>query len=154
GVLIWLQMGRWTEDVDNPFWIYASVGPVAILLAGFLGWLAIYPTWASRREEPTAPMAPALTGVHYRRIGVAVEFAGADDAVLAPAAALARSHGAELPVVHVVEGLSAAYYGEDSRGLESREDHLRMDQLAEHLRDEGLLVQGLLGYGDPPEELV
>src|SRR5205807_5863639 len=37
---------------------------------------------------------------------------------------------------------------------ESRKDRLRMAELVEHLRAQGLPVKGTLGYGSPPEELV
>src|SRR5581483_9951505 len=153
-ILIWLQMGKWAENVDNPIWIYGTLGPIALLLGGLLVWLAIYPVWVGRREAPRPTITPELPGVRYQRIGVAVEFERADNGVLAQAAALARTHGAELFVVHVVEGLGAAYYGAAARDRESREDRVRMEELVEHLRADGLSVRGLLGYGDPPEELV
>jgi manganese transport protein len=153
-VLIWLQIGKWAEGAENPLWIYGTLVPLALLLAGFLAWLAIYPVWVGRREVEPTPVVPELPGVRHRRIGVAVEFEGADNAVLAEAAALARIHGAELIVVHVVEGLAAAYYGEAAGDKESRDDRMHMEQLVEHLREDGWQARGLLGYGDPPEELV
>src|SRR5205823_3268159 len=97
---------------------------------------------------------PALPAVRYQRIGVAVEFEGADDAVLRQAAALARSHGAALIVLHVVEGPVAAYYGPETADHESRIDQRRMSELTAHLRSEGLDGRGVLGYGDPPQELI
>ena len=153
-VYLWLQMDKWAEGVENPLWIYGSVGSVGLLLAGFLGWIAVYPLWAGRRETRLEPIIPELPGVRHRRIGVAVEFEGADNAVLAQAAALARSYGAELIAVHVVEGLAAAYYGPAADDRESRNDRLRMDQLVAHLRADGLKADGVLGYGAPAEELV
>jgi manganese transport protein len=158
GVLIGLQLVKWAdglaEEGGNPLWIYGTVGPAAFLLAGFLGWLTLYPSWARREEAVPLPVVPELPRVRYRRLGVAVEFEGDDDTVLVQAAALARSHEAELIVVHVVEGLGAAYYGAGSDDHESRADRLRMDKLVEHLRGEGLKAGGLLGYGQPAEELV
>jgi manganese transport protein len=109
----------------------------------------------ARREE-LAPfaVAPELPGVRFQRIGVAVEFEGGDDAVLVQAAALARSHAAELVVLHVVEGLGAAYYGAGTDDRESRADRTRMEQLVEHLQGQGVTAKGKLGYGQPVEELV
>jgi manganese transport protein len=158
GVLIGLQMVKWgqgiVEEGGNPLWMYATVGSFAILLAGFLGWLTLYPRRA--RLEPAAPVPaiPELSGVRHHRIGVAVEFEGGDDTVLVQAAASARAHAAELIVIHVVEGLGAAYYGPGTNDRESRADRTRMEKLITHLREENLRAKGVLGYGDPAEELV
>src|SRR5260370_14908160 len=100
GVWIYLQMGDWAQAIEakgwSPLWIHGTVGPLALLLTAFLGWLTFSPLWARREEVSLAPAAPVLRGVSYRQVGGAVEFAGSDDAVLAQAAALARSHGAGL----------------------------------------------------------
>src|SRR5205807_451164 len=107
------------------------------------------------REEGPRPVVPAaLPPIQYRRIGVAVELEGADDAVLSQAAALARAHAAHLVVVHVVEGPIAALHGPASDDQESRSDRAHMAQLVDHLRQAGLDAEGLLGFGNPAEELV
>jgi manganese transport protein len=161
-VLIGMQMDRWAEAAgDQAGWVYGAVGALAAVLALFLIWVTIYPIWvrkAAEEEPATAPplpgIAPQLPGVHYRRIGVAVEFAGDDGPVLAQAAALARGHHADLVAVHVVEGLGASYYGSEAQDRESRSDRSRMADLVEQLRQKGLQAEGTLGYGNPPEELV
>jgi manganese transport protein len=162
GVLISMKMGEWAEAVEESggegWWIYATVGAVTLALTAFLGWIALYPSRTEARAMLPSPeempaAAPRLPHVQYRRIGVAVEFAGADDAVLAQATALARSHDAEVLLIHVVEGLSADWHGAEAADEESRKDRARMTALTEHLRAGGLRVHGLLGYGSPPEEL-
>ncbi len=94
-VLIVQQMNLWADDVaksgGNPWWIYGTVGPAALVLGAFLAWLTLYPRLVRRAEAPAAAPAPALGPVRYGRIGVAVELAGGDDEVLAQAAALARA---------------------------------------------------------------
>ncbi len=157
-VLIGMQINEWAEAAEeagwNPFWVYGTFGPLAVALALFLGWVTIYPMWG-RRMERLAPLpAPELVAVPYRRIGVAVELAGGDDVVLARAAEIARINRAPLVLVHVVEGPGAAYYGAATDDQESRTDRLRMTELVDYLRREGLTAEGVLGYGDPPEELV
>jgi manganese transport protein len=107
-----------------------------------------------RREAAEGePAAPSLVPVRYGRIGVAVEFTGADDEVLAQAAALARAHGAEVVAVHVVEGTAADLHGPQADDRESRADRQRMATLLEHLRADGLHARGALGYGVPAEQL-
>jgi manganese transport protein len=157
-VLLALQTGKWADDLEaagwSAAWVYGSMGPLALGLLGFLGWVLAYP-WRTRREE-AAPVTVAdqLPGVRYHRIGVAVELEGRDDAVLAQAAALARTHAAELVAIHVVEGPAAAVYGSAAADLESRRDRERIAELTEHLTREGLAVRGVLGFGTPTDQLV
>jgi manganese transport protein len=157
-VLVYLQAGDWAEDAEkagvSAWWVYGTMGPVALALAGFLGWVALYPWWARRLEARPGPVTtPALPGVSYRRIGVAVELEGGDEAVLAQAAALARAQGAELVAVHVVEGPAADMYREAADDAESRRDRQLIGELVAHLRGQGLAASGALGYGTPSAEL-
>jgi len=157
-VLIYLQIGRWADALEeaatSATWVYATTIPVSIALACFLIWLVVYPYLSRREERMPVTAAPLLPGIHFHRIGVAVEFGGGDDNVLAQAAALARAHDAQLVAVHVVEGLGAEYYGAQADDQESRADRTRMQQLVEHLRNENLPADGVLGFGDPAQELV
>jgi len=153
GVLIYLQMNEWAGQAGNANWVYGTIGPLAVLMAAFLGWITLYPFFARREELPRPPLAPELPAVAFGRIGVAVELEGTDDAVLAQAAALARAHGAVLVALHVVEGTAAALLGAEADDQESRSDRRRMRELVEHLRSDGLEARGVLGYGNPPDEL-
>jgi manganese transport protein len=93
--------------------------------------------------------------VGYRRVGVAIEFGPHDAAVLARAAAVVREQvDAELIVLHIVEGVGAEFYGVDTAGRESQADRVRMAEMVEHLRRQGLRAQGVLGFGSPAEEIV
>ena len=85
---------------------------------------------------------------------MAVELEGGDDAVLAQAAMVAQLHRAQLVLVHVVEGIGASLFGPEVDDRESRRDRVRMSELIEHLRRDGLDADGILGYGSPAEELV
>jgi manganese transport protein len=156
--LIYLQVDKWADSLSgggiSPWWIYGTAGPLAVALAGFLAWLAIYPYLARREEPPITTALPELAGVRFRRIGVAVEFGRTDDLVLAQAAALARGHAAQLVALHVVEGLGADYYGSAADDQESRADRTRMANLVEYLKNENLQAEGVLGFGDPAEELI
>jgi manganese transport protein len=157
-VLIVLQLREWAEGAaeggGSGLWVYGTLGPPVLLLVVFLAWVGLYPVFF-RRAEPEGPLpAPAFPAVHYSRIGVAVEFTGGDDPVLAQAAALARANGARLFPIHVVEGPGAAFHGPETADQESRFDRRAMAELLKHLRDNGLEAEGLLGYGEPPRELV
>jgi manganese transport protein len=157
-VLICMQIATWAndaaEDGINPAWVYGTLGPIAIATGGFLIWIAVYPLRGRRFERPAPAAVPALSSVRYRRIGVGVELEGGDGAVLAQAVALARSHGAELLAMHVVEGPTADIYGAEADDRESREDRRRISELAESLRQTDLQARGVLGFGNPADELV
>jgi manganese transport protein len=157
-VLIYLAMDKWSQDIvaggGQFWWIYGTVGTIALALAGFLAWVAIYPLWARGEEARRPPVVPMLRGVRYRRIGVAVELEGRDDAVLAQAVAVARANGARLLAIHVVEGFGADFHGAAAADQESRRDRERIAELASHLRADGLETEGILGYGKPADELI
>jgi manganese transport protein len=159
-VLIVLQMQKWGADVEkagwNPLCLYGTLGPLAVALALFLVWVGLYPIFRPRQTSPERLTAPTLPpgSSQYRRIGVAVEFTPVDQRVLAQAAALARTHDAPLVLIHVVEGPAAAYYGPAADDHESRSDRAHLAELLDHLRRAGLKAEGILGYGNPPDELV
>src|SRR5262249_4046959 len=151
-------MLEWAHNLDQTeygsWWVYGVMATFSAGLGAFLVWITIYPSWHPREVTGQPVSAPVLPAVSYHRIGVAVEFTPADDIVLTQAAALARTHGAELILTHVVEGLAADYLGAEADDRESRADRSRMTDLVNHLREEGLQADGALGYGNPPEELV
>ncbi len=157
-VFIVLQTGKWAKAAEeagwDSLWVYAAVAPLGLGVVGFLGWVALYPLRAPREEAERPPLAPVLPAVRFERVGVAVELEGADDALLAQAAAVARQYAAELLLIHVVEGPAVAIYGAEAADLESRADQKRMAELVDHLRGEGLRAEGTLGHGTPAKELV
>jgi manganese transport protein len=153
-----MYRGEWAEAVAQAgwhgLWIYGTVGPLAVGLAAFLLWVTFYPHYRHRLAAPPMVAVPDLAAVRYQRIGVAIEFTGGDNAVLAQAAMVARAHRAPLLLIHVVEGPIANVYGSATDDQESRADRLRLGELVKLLRGKGLDVDGVLGYGDPPAELV
>jgi manganese transport protein len=157
-VLIGMQTAEWAQDVQeagwSSLWIYGTVGPLAAALTGFLLWVMLYPHFRYREAGPAPLPAPELATVRYQRIGVAVELAGGDGAVLTQAATVARLHQAPLLLIHVVEGPGADYYGSATDDQESRTDRQRISELVKHLHAEGLRAEGELGYGEPAAELV
>lgn len=156
GVFLFYKGVEWADAAAgagwSPLWVYGTLGPFAAALTLFLGWLTVFPL-RTRREAPPPVPAPVLPAVHYRTIGVAVEFVPGDQAVLTQAAALARSHKAELVLLHVVEGIAADIHGPIADDAESRSDRTHMAELVAHLRRGGLTARGELGYGEPPKEL-
>jgi manganese transport protein len=156
-VLIALQMERWAQSTvesgGSAIWIRTSVLALSVALGAFLALVTIYPLRAKPRAPAALAQIPTLSGVRFRRIGLAVELEDADDAILAQGAALARTHEADLVLIHIVEGLGADIHGPASDDQESRRDRQRIGQLAEHLQAHGLKAESVLGYGTPFTEL-
>jgi len=158
GVLLYFTADNWADAAAaagwSRLWVFGTLGPLAFALAGFLIWLTLYPLRArGLAPEPSLPV-PSLPAVTYRKIGVAVEFVPGDQAVLTQAAALARSHGARVVLLHVVEGTAAEFHGPVADDEESRSDRARMAELVSHLCNENLSAHGELGYGEPAKELL
>ena len=167
GLNAWLlygQIGEWAAAA-GPYGWFVAAG--AILVAGPLAALLVW--MAVRREkgvaaEPVAPVeeVAALAQAspkRFRRIGVALEATAADSATLAEAITLASAHGAELVLMHVVEGVGGQWYGPQTGDLEQRSDEEYLKALAERLRKDlagrGIAaVRHALGYGRMPRTLI
>jgi manganese transport protein len=156
-IFLSVQIAKWadgvTEGEGSVWWVY-TIGMIVLGLVAFLGWVTFYPWLRRRVERPKPASTPEIPRIRYQRIGAGVELEGTDDAVLAQAGALARAHRAKLFAIHVVEGFGAAFHGSATDDQESRSDRQRMAGLTEHLKRDGLDAQGVLGYGNPADELV
>jgi manganese transport protein len=167
GLNVWLlydQCRAWAAGAGPYGWlVVAGVIAVGGPLGALLGWMAL------RREafpgaepllSPDDVAAAALTGQkRFNRIGVALEATETDAATLAEAVALAEVHGAELVLMHIVEGVGGQWYGPQTGDLESRADTLYLQALAERLGKDlaGRRIGGVraaLGFGRMPQGLV
>jgi len=164
GALVYGQIADWMQAAGPWAPVVAAGGvPVVLALMALLVWMVL-------RREKAVPQAPsvsadevvaAATTLHkrFKRIGVALDAKPTDSFMLAEAVALARMYGAELVLMHVVDGAGGQWYGAQTGVQESREDEAYLHGLAQRLRDE-LKDQGIpaidtvLGYGDPSREIV
>ncbi len=92
----------------------------------------------------------------YRRVLVPVDFSTSADAALQQGAAIARQHGAELIVLHVVEPrIQAPYDGAHGTPEELRELAVRsLDELLEKANLPTPPKQKLIALGAPDEQVV
>ena len=157
-------MVDWAEQCRD-----LTAGSSTAVAVPLIGGLAALLLWMTvRRERPVRELAEvsadevasqaAGKARRFRRIGVALEALPSDSAMLAEAIALARTHQAELVLIHVVEGPGGLWYGPQTGDLESRHDEDYLKNLVERLRAE-LASQGVprieavLGFGSPPREI-
>ncbi len=163
--LVVSQIASWyagaAEAGTSSVWISVTIVPVAVACAGLLLWIMIEPrlAWRGSTEARKLDVLPesvtaGASAPLFRRVGVAVENKQEDAAALRHASALAKAHGADLVVIHVVDGVGAQWYGEDAGDAESRSDALYVEQLASTLRERGFAARGLLRYGKPSREII
>ncbi len=158
------QIMEWRTGAGAYAWVVTGIAvPLAAALVLLLLWMVIKP----ERDESAAPavsadeVVAAATSLQrrVRRVGAALEASAGDAAPLAEAIAIAKSHGAELVLMHVVEGVGGQWHGPAADDAERRADEVYMRDLASRLRVEvagtGIVgVRSVLGYGPVARALV
>ena len=156
------QFGQWLSRAGP--WavpLGAGLGAICLALLALLGWMVF------RREAPILAQ-PAATaqdvlasaeGMNRRfvRIGASLESLPSDDRILAEAIALAKTHGAELVLLHVVEGVGGQWFGPQTGDLEARQDEVYLENLARQVaakHQELPAVRYALAYGSVTKGLV
>jgi manganese transport protein len=155
----------WLLGAGSHAWLlWITVLPVAVGLVGLLVYVTVKPALERWRGEPT----PVIAGVHGpsampavvppsapRRIAAAVDFSGADTAVLSHAVTLARStgRGASVLLLHVVESVGARLMGDELQDNEALADQQRLELYRNELGELGVEASYDLGFGDPAEAL-
>jgi manganese transport protein len=131
---------------------------VVLLIAGIfilLIYISLPKSW--RRRKPTMPSEiERLEFVPhpYTRIGVALDLGAMDSKVLSHAQSLAQQNSAHLVLMHIVEGVGGQLFGKHAYDDETRDDMQHLEKHAEELRNTGIDVQAVLGYGRVPKEIV
>lgn len=159
------EISGWLLGAGSHAWLlWITVVPAAAGLVGLLVYVTVKPALERWRGEPT----PVVAGVHGpsampavvppsapRRIAVAVDFSGADTAVLSHAVTLARSsgRGASVLLLHVVESVGARLMGDEMQDNEARADQQRLELYRNELGELGVEASYDLGFGDPAEAL-
>jgi manganese transport protein len=163
------EIAGWMEAAGpNAIWIGLGVIPIAAALALLLlyvtlaPWLRrVAPRLAGHPAEPPPPVsvapprpAPAaeLTGPH-RHIALALELGRADAAVIDHVLAMKLPGDAEIVLMHVAESAASRFLGPDAADVESREDRVTLEQIAERFRARGVSTRIMLGNGDVKSEL-
>lgn len=164
GCLVTMEVRDWILAAGGWGWAVGAVCvPTAVGLTGLLGWMIFRRETPGRSRQEVSPEDVAARAAamqrRFRRIGVALEVRPTDATMLAEAVTLARTHRADLVLMHVVDGVGGTWYGLQTGDQESRDDEAYLQSLAERLRVE-LQGQGVpsieaaLGYGDPAAEIV
>ncbi len=158
------ELTEWIEAAGANAWILkVTVVPIALALGLLLVWMTFRGIMAWKKSRPAIATAETVVETamektpQYNRIGVALEATNNDAAMLSEAVTLARAHGAELILMHIVEGVGGQWYGDQSADVESRHDAAYLQDLAARLENwdgYSLKVKTCLGYGNPPKEII
>ena len=93
-------------------------------------------------------------GRMYATMLVPMEVSGADRIIINHIKPLAKANGSRIILFHVADGWAPRFYGEDADSTEVREDREYLEMMAKELREEGLIVETRLGFGDPGDEII
>jgi manganese transport protein len=166
--LVYEKISDWSHAAGSYRWL---VLVTSVPLSLGLGALLLYMTFRKERPVTVGSVIPlgladrvldraeAVVPRSVRKIGVALEAEETDGAMLGEAIALARTYGAELLLLHVVEGVGGQYHGAQASDVETHRDEHVLSQLARKLRENpeesGVQrVEYVLGFGDVKKEIV
>ncbi|HED53929.1 MAG TPA: divalent metal cation transporter MntH [Phycisphaerales bacterium] len=164
-ILVIQEVGAWTEAAGRYGWmVLTGAIPLGGALGALLLWLIFHKDESDSNESESVRASDVLAGAaipmkSIKRVGVALEAKKSDAGMLARAVDLARTHKAELVLIHIVEGVGGQWYGQQTGDLEAREDERYLEELASKLstdsRDDSIAgVHAVLGFGDVARELV
>jgi len=87
-------------------------------------------------------------------IGVALDLGDMDSKVLSLARSLAQQNHARIVLFHIVEGVGAQLFGTNAYDDEARDDQDHLNRHVAQLRETGIEVEAILGFGKVQKEIV
>jgi manganese transport protein len=154
--LVFGTVSGWIENAgDQAIWLWITVVPIAIGCALLMVYISLPKLFRMKKKiVPEIPAPVQLAPQHYSKIGVAIDYGTMDSKVLSHAQSLALPNKAALYIFHIVEGVSGQIYGDEADDNEAREDQKQLELIAGQLRNSGLEVHAVLGYGTVPKQLI
>jgi manganese transport protein len=152
-------LADWIADSgDYRFLVVGLLVPLVVGLFLLLVWVSLEPVLPDRfRRGGRARAALMPTGVvadlrapTYRRILVPLDHTDRDRTALAHAAALAKTHGAKIYLLHVEEGVTSQVYGFESSTAEVEEGKAYLGSIVEALRLQGIESESVVRHSNTP----
>ncbi len=150
----WMESaGRWRTA------IWLVVLPIGLGLLLLLLWVTLEP-YITRRVKryglapvtlPEAAAAEAAAAPIYQRILVPLDHTDLDRLAVNHAAAMARSHGAKIFLLHVEEGVTSQVYGPDASTAEEELGEAYLEKIARSFREQGIPVETAIGHSSSPK---
>ena len=97
--------------------------------------------------------------IKVNKIAVPVDFLGNTEKLLDYVKYMAKSHSAELHLIHIIpvaygEGLWSVPHSQEATSAVKKQINARMEEFVEQFRQEGFACNGTVVVGDPVEEIV
>lgn len=161
GLNFWLAWGviqGWiTGAGEYRVLVALIVIPIAIGLLVLLLWVTlepVLPDWVRRlRQAPVKlpeAVAANLTTPTYRSILVPLDHSDRDRAAVSHAAALARTHGAKLYLLHVEEDVTSQVYGQMASTAEVEAGGKYLNEIMDRLREQSIQAEAVVRYSNNP----
>jgi manganese transport protein len=144
----------WVQEAPWRLWV---VAPLALGIVALLAWVTFARPRPPARPErhPGAEVAAHLGAPVYRRILVPLDHTQRDRAAIAHAAAMARSHGATIHLLHVEEGATSQLFGPLASSAEEQAGQEYFNDIVQSLERDGLKVELTVVPGrNPKDEIV
>jgi len=93
-----------------------------------------------------------LTAPAYQRILVPLDHRSRAGAAISHAAAMARSHGAKLYLLHVEEDVTSQVYGQMASTAEVEEGGKYLQAIVVQLREQAIEVEAVVRYSNSPRD--
>src|SRR6185312_11924958 len=156
--LAWTLIAPWIANSGD--YKPLVVGALVLGLGGLAYILVVIICWPMfrRRAEHAGRVALAVSAIRptptvpprYSTILVPLDHSDADSAALANAVTLAKSHDAEVILLHVEEGVASRMYGSLASTAEITEGQDYFEEIADGLLKEGVRAQIRVQYGSSP----
>ena len=146
----------WMEGLGEGSGIlWLTVVPAVGLIVLLLIYITLPKSWRTRRPAMPAPYEHVEFASHgFKKIGIAIDLGAVDAKVLAIAQQMARQNNASLVLMHVVEGVGGQLLGKNAYDGEARDDYEHLNHHAEELRQTGVEVKAILGFGRVSKEII
>jgi manganese transport protein len=103
---------------------------------------------------PGEVVAETVPAPLYRRLMVPLDHTGRDRSAVNHAAALARTFGAGVVLVHVEEGVTSQVYGQLANTAEIEAGQSYLKEIADRLRASGIEVSTVVAHADVPAQAI
>jgi manganese transport protein len=151
-------VGEWVQNAgEYRGLVLMIIVPAVIAIVLLLIWVAfepLLPVFLRKGGRLASAMprdvATNLEAPIYQRILVPLDHTDRDRPAIAHAAALARSHGAKLFLLHVEEGVTSQVYGHESSTAEVEAGREYLQGIIEALRLQGVEAESVIRHSNTP----